>query len=78
MEVDAEKEADAAEVPPAAEAEGEAPSTGKKEKKPRKAAAAPAEAPVVEGKRQRKSVDFFAPDVPAREKKEKPKEVRAA
>jgi len=60
-----------------ADAGGEAPNQTQKSQK--KAAAPPAEAPVVTGKRQRKSVDFFVPDAPVRDKKpEKPKEVRRA
>lgn len=69
-----------AEQEPAADA-AEAPSTGKKQKaKAKPAAAAPAQEAASGGrsKRERKSVEFFVPDVTVREKKsEKPKEVRA-
>lgn len=84
MDVDenAEKqEENPAEEEPAADA-AEALSTGKKQKaKAKPAAAAPAQEAASGGrsKRERKSVEFFVPDVPVREKKsEKPKEVCAA
>lgn len=75
----AEKEEKKEEARPAPAA-APPPSAGKKAKKAAaKPAPAAAEAPVLTGKRQRKSVEFFAPDVAPREKKvEKPKEVRQA
>lgn len=92
MQVDAEKEPEqqeaaadaAAEEQQQEAAEKEQPATAsKKQQKPKaaKAKAAAADAPAATGraKRERKSVEFFVPEVPNREKKaEKPKEVCAS
>lgn len=72
----AEEEQEAA----AEAAEGEQPATASKKLKPKAKAKAKAaaDAPAATGraKRERKSVEFFVPEVPNREKKaEKPKEV---
>lgn len=81
--MDVDDEAKAEEQPAAEEpaAETEAPPSSKKPKA-KKAAAGPApaeEAPAGRSKRERKSVDFFVPEVVVREKKsEKPKEVGCA
>lgn len=57
------------------DADAEAPSTGSKQGKTK--STAPADAPVVTGKRQRKSVEFFKPEAPVhREKKAEKQEVR--
>lgn len=56
----------------------EQPATASKKQKPKAAKAATPAAPAATGraKRERKSVEFFVPEVPNREKKaEKPKEV---
>jgi hypothetical protein len=80
MDENVEEEADPRPASEEPAAEAEAPSSSKKQPKAKKAGVAPAqEAAAGRSKRERKSVDFFVPDMSVREKKsEKPKEVRWA